>query len=135
MKHPRQLLVRIVAAVGIAIAPLACAPVATSPAGDAHVEAVAVRMPDGPRVAVTNRSSRPVFTLIIGRNAQPLALWAACADAEVCPPIAPGATRLEKPILVEGTAETEVIVHWWHAERGADGVMRPDSIRSFVVTL
>ena len=136
MKPPRQFLVRIVATLGLAIAPMGCTAVATEPAGDADVQAVAVRTgSEATRIAVTNRTSQPVFTIILGRNASALVLWGACADAAQCPSIAPGATRVQTPEGIDGTAETEAVVHWWHAVRGADGVMRPDSIRSFVVKL
>lgn len=136
MKHLLQSLVRIVAVFGIAIAPIACTSVATAPAGDAHVEAVPLLARGGaPRVAVTNRSSQPIFTVVLGRNASALMLWAACVDAAECAPIAPGATRLETPAMIAGMAETEAVVHWWHAVRGADGVVRPDSVRSVIVRL
>jgi len=109
----------------------ACASLTESLPADA-VRATA----DAEAVRVTNNTRRPVFTFVVSRNTLPLILWGPCADAVRCPPIAPGATRAEpRSQMLLDPEDREVVVHWWHAVPGPDGVPRPDSIRTFVVAI
>jgi hypothetical protein len=86
---------------------------------------------------VTNATAAPVFVQVLGARTAPLALWGPCVDATVCEPIAPGTSREVSVRLTapDGTPETEALLYWWHVERGADGALRPDSIRTVVVRL
>jgi hypothetical protein len=87
------------------------------------------------KVEVTNGRARPLFTFAVGRNAAALADWAPCVDAVRCPPIEPGRTR--QLTYLGGSSESperEVILYWWHAVPGPNGV-RPDSIRAMIVRL
>jgi len=86
---------------------------------------------------LTNHTDRPVFTFVIGRVTAMLADWVPCADAERCPPIAPGATR-EVPApqrTPSGEKEKEAIVYWWYAVATPGGGFAADSIRAIVVGL
>lgn len=81
------------------------------------------------RIEITNRTTKPVFTFVIGGNAAMLALWAACADPAVCQPLEPGGRRIEDwPSPLSGKPETTALIHWWHSVATPDGY-RPDSIR------
>lgn len=120
----------------LALALAAChAPTGTSvTTGPARV----VGQHEGDGVLVlTNRTDAPVFTQVLGSRTAPLALWGACVDAARCPTIAPGASRTVTVRLTapDGGRETEALVYWWHAVRGPDGTLRPDSIRTEVVGL
>jgi hypothetical protein len=87
-------------------------------------------------VQLTNHTVRPVFATVFGRNAVASINWAPCVDASRCPPIAPGDTReLLYPVPLLGEGEREAVVYWWHAARGSDGALRPDSIRAIIVHL
>lgn len=110
----------------------ACASLTESTPADA-VRASA----DAEAVRVTNGTRRPVFTFVVGRSALTRILWGPCADAVRCPPpIAPRATRTEpRSQMLLDADDREVVVHWWHAVTGPDGLPRPDSIRAFTVTL
>lgn len=89
-------------------------------------------------VHVTNRTTRPVFTVVIGRHASALVLLEACVDPERCSPLAPGESRTSprpQPATVTGNLpEHEAIVFWWHRADHPDGA-RPDSIRHLLVPL
>jgi hypothetical protein len=85
-------------------------------------------------VRVVNEGPAPAFFVTFGREAVSRILWAPCVDAARCPPLAPGDVRTV-PRPVEGDqAEREAVVYWWRAVPGADGALRPDSIRTIVVT-
>jgi len=91
------------------------------------------------RILITNVTRQPIFTFVVGRNAAELINWAPCVAAPSCPPLAPGKTRhapYPARYLADGRErEREALVYWWHAIRGRDGVVRPDSIRVRIVTL
>ena len=107
----------------------------TGPAGGETIYAVAREQ----RISITNVTRQPIFTFVVGRNAAELINWAPCVAAPSCPPLAPGKTRhapYPARYLADGRErEREALVYWWHAIRGRDGVVRPDSIRVRIVTL
>lgn len=84
-------------------------------------------------VELTNHTKEPVFSFTVGRKSSALVDWAPCADAVRCQPLAPGDTRITRYVTLPGVSEDEVVVSWWHSLRGANGVARPDSIRSAIV--
>ena len=88
------------------------------------------------QLELTNGTSAPVFTFIVGREMAKVVRWAPCVEPFECPPIAPGATRrVALPQGPGGAAEREALVNWWHRATGPDGTMQPDSIRTIVVPL
>lgn len=87
------------------------------------------------QIAITNGTSRPVYTFVIGRQFAALALWAPCTNPSTCEAIAPGATRRVPNPSFPGIVETEAIVNWWHLVPDPAGGFKPDSIRSGVVQL
>lgn len=104
----------------------------TAPVYRGGVEAIARDQ----KIDVMNRTERPVFTFVVGRDLAALINWAPCVDAVRCPPIPPGSIRSEAyPQVRSGVAEREAIVYWWHAIRGADGTLHADKIRGRLVTL
>jgi hypothetical protein len=106
------------------------APTAPTPGGTVVATARA------PRIAITNGTGAPVFTFTVGARAATLINWAPCVDAVPCAPVAPGATtETAYPAASQGTAEQAAVVYWWHAVRGNDGVLRPDSVRAIPVGL
>lgn len=81
---------------------------------------------------VSNGALRPVFFTAFDARDVAAINWAACVDAERCPPLAPGETRsgpYEEMIGLYDAETTSAIVYWWHAVRGPDGALKPDSIR------
>lgn len=86
-------------------------------------------------IFIQNRTSQPVYTFVVGRNASALVDWIACSDPAKCAAIHPGQTRTEPyPQGVVAQNETEALVYWWHiVPNGA--VFKPDSIRVGVVRL
>src|SRR5687768_15479205 len=83
---------------------------------------------------LTNRRDAPIFVNVMGRVAADHSNWAPCTDAEVCPPIAPGAVRnVAWPSGIGGEVEYEAVVFWWHAVAAEDGTMQPDSIRAVII--
>lgn len=122
MPHPSPVTKRI--AVLAALLLLSCRD-ATAPV---DIGGVTAQLRSG-RIEITNRTAKPVFTFVIGGRAAMLALWAACADPAVCPPIEPGGRRIEDwPPPLSGRPETSALVYWWHSVATPDGY-RPDSIR------
>ena len=88
------------------------------------------------RVHLENHTASPVFTFVVGSEMAARINWAPCADAQRCPPIEPGHDHdVPYPESFDGVVEHEAIVYWWHAIRGADGALRPDSIRAGRVRL
>ena len=88
------------------------------------------------RIELQNRTTSPVFTMVLGRKAAELTYWFPCVDSIQCPPVAPRATRVEPyPQGLHGVAEREALVYWWHAMLGPDGLMHADSVRGGIVRL
>ena len=122
----------VAAVFGTALLAAACSSSFTAPGRPGEVAATA----DSRVLRLTNRTARPAFTFVIGREIAATVLWAPCVDAARCPPIAPSATRdLPYRDGLIADDEREALVHWWHADAGADGTLRPDSIRTIVVPL
>lgn len=78
-------------------------------AGDVVIQA------DEPFVTITNNSSKPLFTFIVGKNLAALLDWVPCVDADECPPIPPNSTA-KKAYTANNidASETEALVYWWH---------------------
>ena len=108
----------------ITMAAVACA----SPAAPVEIDGVEAAVRDG-EIEITNWTSEPVFTFVIGRELAARALWGPCADATKCPPIPPGGQRR----VAFPAGEDEALVNWWHAVAARDGALRPDSIRVGIV--
>src|SRR5687767_13666321 len=88
------------------------------------------------QIEITNRTTSPVFTFVIGRESAALVDWIACVNAAVCPPLAPNdIKRVPYPKKTDGRPEREALVYWWHAVLGSNGQQRPDSIRVGIVPL
>lgn len=105
---------------------------ATGPGSGATVEAVD-RQQD---IAITNRTPRPIYTFVVGRQAAALINWALCVSGTSCAPLPPGETRRAPyPTTLLSSAEREVLVYWWYAVRGSDGRLRPGSLHVEIVTL
>ena len=105
----------------------------------ATVEDAGLRVLANPSgVHVTNRTTQPVFTFVIGRHFSRHANWGACVEPVQCPPLAPGETRTfptPQPHAATGSLpEHEALVFWWHRAEHPEGA-RPDSIRSLLVPL
>ena len=116
----------------LALALVACTSSPTAPPPGGTVIATA----RASRIAITNGTGAPVFTFTVGARAATLINWAPCVDAAQCPPVAPSATtETAYPAAFQGTAEQAAIVYWWHAVRGSDGALRPDSVRAVQVGL
>ena len=87
-------------------------------------------------VYLVNDTHQPVFATVFGAKATARINWATCVDAAQCPPIAAGSTgELTYPVPMLEAQEREAMVYWWHAARGANGELHPDSIRAVVVGL
>jgi hypothetical protein len=88
------------------------------------------------RIELLNRTTSPVFTIVLGLKAAESADWYPCVDPIQCPPIAPGERRdVPYPHGLGGVVEREALVYWWHATLGSDGVMHADKIRVGTVRL
>ena len=87
-------------------------------------------------IVVANRTSTPVFVMVIGRNQMTVIDYLMCADPDRCNPIAPGASRkYDYPGPFGGAAEKEAVVSWWHSTRGSDGNYRVVDVGGKVVPL
>lgn len=86
-------------------------------------------------ISITNRTVRPVYTFVIGRNMAAAALWAPCTDPATCDGLEPGATRRVPYPNFPGYEETEALVNWWHLVPNPVGGFKPDSIRVGIVRL
>lgn len=88
------------------------------------------------QVIVTNKSSSPIFTFVIGRQIEARTDWIPCVDEVRCAPIQVGESRVYpyKTIMRE-SGEKEVVVRWWHVVRDEAGLARPSDFGSLVVTL
>lgn len=103
--------------------------------GPTKIEGVTARSESG-HIRITNGTNRPIFTFVVGREISALINWAACADPERCPTLAPRASRSEpNPPPHGGRAETEALVYWWYGVRDETGAWRPDRIRGGIVPL
>ena len=125
---------RLLAAVMIALAPLTGCEETTAPVHTINDHGFRVRSSGGV-IDLTNGTSAPVYTFLIGRVAAQTTEWAPCTDAATCPPLAPGASkRVAFPeAMEEGAIELEAMVYWWHAVADDQGGFRPDSLRALVV--
>ncbi|HZF67255.1 MAG TPA: hypothetical protein VEZ47_04375 [Gemmatirosa sp.] len=126
------------AALAVLVASVAAACQTPTAAGEARTRSgVRAEYRGGGLLRLSNATAAPVFSVVLGRRTAPLVLWGACVDAALCPPLAPGASRevAVDTVARDGARETEAIVYWWHAVPGADGRLRPDSIRSDIVGL
>lgn len=95
-----------------------------------------VIVPSARTIVVANRTSTPVFVMVIGRNLMTVVDYMMCADPDRCNPIAPGASRkYDYPGPFGGTAEKEAVVSWWHSTRGSDGNYRVVDVGRKVVPL
>ena len=94
----------------LAILGAACANPAGPRAGADAGSVRAVAAGDGV-VAVTNGTTRPVFSFAVGRETAALINWAACVDAARCAPLAPDSTRREafSPTAPSGGREREAL--------------------------
>jgi hypothetical protein len=95
-----------------------------NPSGLRELNGVSIDAHDQ-QVVVTNNSGSPIFTIVIGRNAEARVdyAWPPCVDATRCPPIQPGEARVHPyGALILDPGEKEVIVHWWHAIPDGSGV-------------
>ena len=108
----------------VSFALISCA----SPAAPVEIGGVEAVVQGG-EIEITNWTSEPVFTFVIGRELAALALWGPCVDAAKCPPIPAGGQRR----VAFPAGEKEALVYWWHAVPARDGSLRPDSIRAGVV--
>lgn len=125
VKH-RALLAQLLVALA-----LACT-ATTGPIQIGGVEALARRG----KIQITNRTERPVFTFVVGRETSALIDWMPCVDSVRCPPLEVGATRtVPYPVKIGGAPEKEALIYWWHAVPAAGGGFRPDSIRYGIVPL
>ena len=85
-------------------------------------------------ILITNKTQKPIFTFVVGRNSAALINWHPCVEGPLCPPLLPGHVRSE-PYPAAGFGEREVVVYWWVAVRGPGGVMQADRIRARIVAL
>jgi hypothetical protein len=85
-----------------------------------------------PYMHITNRTSAPVYTFIVGRNASAFVDWFPCVSEE-CPSIPPLKTvsKHYNDANIDAN-ETEALVYWWHAEV-VGGERRAGVVRSGVV--
>lgn len=132
MTMPSDNIARRVGVALLAVVAPACTSSPTAPLQRGAVTAAA----SASRIAVTNGTDAPVFTFTVGQRAAAVINWAPCVDVAQCPPVAPGATaEAAFPAAFQGSAEQAAVVYWWHAVRGADGALRPDSVRAIHVGL
>ena len=120
--------------IGVSVVAVSLAGCTSSSAPTERGDVIAVSQ--NAHVQLTNHTARPVFATVFGRTAVALINWAPCVDASRCAPITPGDTQeLMYPVPLLGEGEHEAVVYWWHAVRGSDGALRPDSVRAFIVHL
>lgn len=125
---------RLLAAVMLAVAPLSGCEDTTAPVHTVNDHGFRVRSSQGV-IDLTNDTSAPVYTHVIGRVASETTEWVPCDDPATCAPLAPGASRrVEFPeAMEEGFSEVEAIVSWWHLVPDGEGGFTPDSVRSLVI--
>jgi len=82
-----------------------------------------------PNIVITNNGSKPVFTMVLGKNYAALGDWFPCVDEAICTPIPPHGkqTRTFGDAGID-ESETEALVYWWFAVM-KDNVPTHDSIR------
>ena len=89
-------------------------------------------------VVVTNNSASPIFTIVVGRNAEARVdyVWPPCVDTAKCPPVQVGDSRVHPyGTLILDPSEKEVVVHWWHAVPDKFGVPRAGDFGVLIVPL
>jgi len=90
---------------------------------------------DGQRISITNRTRKPVFMFVVGRQLAASIDWAACVTP-ACQPLAPGETRhVPYPSERIPDVEAEALVYWWHAASFFGAQMGYDRVRSEIVAL
>ena|SRR5688500_466065 len=123
-RHYRAILVFLLATNGCAAA--------TGPEGRATVAVV----DGGQAIAITNRTSRPIFTFVVDRQEAALINWAPCVSGPSCPPLPPGDTRLTPfPAGPRSGEQREALVYWWHAVPGHGGGFRAGEVKFELVRL
>jgi len=84
-------------------------------------------------VVLRNRTGGMVFYFAVGRHMAARINWAPCVDRDNCPHLLSGTsdTVSSHRISFENPESEPVLVYWWHAVPGSNG-LRPGSIRTAI---
>ena len=90
-----------------------------------------------PVVRLSNRSSAPIYSFVVERQALAYVDWIPCTNPLTCQGLAPGQDSLIQYTAITGYAPgaEEAVVYWWHLIPKEGGGLKPDSVRGVVIDL